>query len=73
MSQARLTLDNQVFAGALRYKRRSVSYVPRPVQTRTIQDVAYGQEAACCSQKVVPVNPAKFYATADIWTSSQST
>lgn len=40
MSQARLTLDNQVFAGTLRYKRRSVSYVPRPVQSRTIQDIA---------------------------------
>ncbi|QQS18766.1 hypothetical protein IPL68_01695 [Candidatus Saccharibacteria bacterium] len=40
MSQARLTLDNQVFTGTLRYKRRSVAYVPRPVQTRTIQDIA---------------------------------
>lgn len=40
MSDARMTLDNQVFSGALRYERRSVSYVPRPVQMRTIQDIA---------------------------------
>lgn len=39
MSQARLTLDNSAFKGTLRYKKRSVAYVPRPVQTATIQDV----------------------------------
>jgi LPXTG-site transpeptidase (sortase) family protein len=39
MSQARLTLDNEIFDGTLRYKQRSVAYVPRPVQKATIQDV----------------------------------
>ncbi len=39
MSQARMTLDNPVFAGTLRYTRRSVSYKSRPLQPRTIQDV----------------------------------
>lgn len=39
MSQARITLDNLVLSGTLRYKRRSVSYKSRPLQPRTIQDV----------------------------------
>lgn len=59
MSQARLTLDNQVFAGALRYKRRSVSYVPRPVQTRTIQDVVTARKHPVVAKGAVPSSPAK--------------
>ncbi len=46
MSQARMTLDNPVFAGTLRYTRRSVSYKSRPLQPRTIQDVVAVRRAA---------------------------
>lgn len=57
MSQARITLDNQVFAGTLRYTHRSVSYKSRPLQARTIQDVFAVRQAAP-KQNVRPVRPA---------------
>lgn len=46
MPKARITLDNPVFAGTLRYTRRSVSYKSRPLQPRTIQDVVAARQAA---------------------------
>ena len=49
MSQARITLDNPVFAGTLRYTRRSVSYKSRPLQPRTIQDVVAVRRAGASS------------------------
>lgn len=54
MSQARLTLDNQVFTGTLRYKHRSVSYIPRPVQNRTIQDVVTARRHPTVVKNAVP-------------------
>lgn len=40
MPQGRIKLDNPVFAGTLRYTRRSVSYQTKPVHSRTVQDIA---------------------------------
>ncbi len=62
MSQARMTLDNPVFAGTLRYTRRSVSYKSRALQPRTIQDVVAVRQAApkhlAAMQDVRPSRPA---------------
>jgi sortase (surface protein transpeptidase) len=40
MGQRRLTLDNPVFAGKLRYERRPASYARRELHPRTISDIA---------------------------------
>lgn len=46
MPQGRIKLDNPVFAGTLRYTRRSVSYQTKPVHSRTVQDIAAVRRAA---------------------------
>lgn len=46
MSQGHIKLDNPVFAGTLRYARRSVSYKTKPVHSRTVQDIAAVRRAA---------------------------
>lgn len=39
MEQKRLTLDNPIFTGKLRYTHRSPAYVRRPLQATTISDI----------------------------------